>query len=167
MRRNGPRAELPRPRDAVLPSSARFAGAVGACRAHVDRALTPVHGHGGGLRRCREGSGGGAGLVGGRGLVAAPGVAAAGVVPDEPAEHLAAAGRLVGPGGVVLQDLAFEGGVERLREGVVGAGPDGAHGLGHAQVGAQPGVVLGRVGRPVIGVEDRPGEAAPGGLRRR
>jgi hypothetical protein len=89
------------------------------------------------LCRWPEGSGV-EGFVGDRGLVAAPGVPAAGVVAVEPAEELAAAGGLVGSGVVVLEDLAFEGGVERFGEAVVCAGPDGAHGLGHAQVAAEP-----------------------------
>jgi hypothetical protein len=53
-------------------------------------------------------------------MVAAPGVAAHGVVAGEPHEELATAGELVGPACGVLEDLAFEDGVERLGEGVVG-----------------------------------------------
>ena len=92
----------------------------------------------------------------------------AGVVSGEPPEHFAAAGGLVGPGAVVLEDLPLEGGVERFGEAVVGAGPDGAHGLGDAQARAESGVVLGGVDRPVVAVEDRSGEAAAPspGLRR-
>jgi hypothetical protein len=57
-------------------------------------------------------------LVGDWGLLAAPGVATAGVVAGYPSEYLAAAGVLVGPGVPTAQGLAFERGVERLRERV-------------------------------------------------
>src|SRR3954451_7126736 len=102
----------------------------------------PVLGQGVGLRRWQECSGGCACKVGDWGLVAAPGVPPAVVLTDEPAEHLTAAGDLVGPGLRVLQDLAFEGRVERLRERMVSARADGTHRLGDAEVGAELGVVL-------------------------
>jgi len=41
------------------------------------------------------------------------------------------------------------------------AGADGAHGMGDAGLGAERGVVLGPVVRPVVGVGDRAGQRAP------
>ena len=49
----------------------------------------------------------------------AVGVPSFDVVADQPAEHVAAAGGRVGPAGVVLQDFAFEGSVERFRHRIV------------------------------------------------
>ena len=62
--------------------------------------------------------------------MAASGVSSFGVVAGQPAEDLAAATRRVGPAGPVLQNFAFEGGVERFRQCVVGTCPHCAHGLG-------------------------------------
>ncbi len=59
-------------------------------------------------------------FVAGRAGIAAAGVSPFEVVADEPAEHFAAAGSSIGPLAAVLQDLAFEGGVERFGERVVG-----------------------------------------------
>lgn len=52
--------------------------------------------------------------------MAAVGVASFGVVAGQPSEDLAAAGCCVGPAGTVLQDLAFEGRVERFGQRVIG-----------------------------------------------
>src|SRR5215212_3930789 len=65
--------------------------------------------------------------------MAAIGVATAGVVAGYPSEYLAVAGVLVGPGVPTAQGLAFDRGVERLRERVVGAGPDRSHRLSHPE----------------------------------
>ena len=53
------------------------------------------------------------------------GVAAHGVVAGQPFEALTAAGDLVGPGALVHEDLAFEGGIEGFGQLVVRAGADG------------------------------------------
>jgi hypothetical protein len=89
-------------------------------------------------------------------LVATVGVAAAGVVAGRPAEDVAAAGRLVGPGRGALEGLAFEGGVERLGEGVVSARAHGPQGQGDPEPGAERRVVLGGVLGAVIGVKIAP-----------
>ena len=65
-----------------------------------------------------------------------------GVVAGQPPEHLAAATRRVRPAGPVVQDLAFEGGVERFCQGVVGTGTHTAHGLGDPQIGTELGEIL-------------------------
>jgi hypothetical protein len=57
-------------------------------------------------------------------------VAAAVVVAQDPPEQLTSADSVVGPALVVLQDLAFQGGVDRLGEAVVGARADRSDGLG-------------------------------------
>src|SRR5699024_4728349 len=113
--------------------------------------LPPLRGHGGCLRCEREVIGLGA-CVGVRGQVAAPGVAALGVVAGQPAEHLSTAGLLVGEACGVSEDLALRRRVEGLRHRVVGAGADGSHGLGHAQLVAELGVGLGGVDRAVVAV---------------
>ncbi len=111
-------------------------------------------GLGGGCRRS-----GVEGLVGVRGPVSAPGVPPSGVVAGDPAEHLAPACGLVGPGVRVLEDFSFEGGVEGFGQAVVGARADFAHRLGHSETGAECGEVLRRVLRAVIRVKDRPGQS--------
>ena len=58
-------------------------------------------------------------FVGGGAEIAAVGVASFGVVAGQPAEDLAAAGGCVGPAAAVLEDFAFEGGVERFGQRVV------------------------------------------------
>lgn len=50
----------------------------------------------------------------------AAGVTSFGVVAGQPSEDLAAAGRRVRPVAAVLEDFAFEGGVERSGQRVVG-----------------------------------------------
>lgn len=70
--------------------------------------------------------GGGAGMV-------AVGVASFGAIADQPWEDFAAAGRRVRLAITVLQDFAFEGGVERFGQRVIGTCPDRSHGLGNPQ----------------------------------
>ena len=67
----------------------------------------------------------------------AVGVAPFGVVAGQPSEDLAAAGRLVGPAATVLQNFAFECGVERLGQRVIGTRSDRSHGLGDLQFFAE------------------------------
>src|SRR3954464_14772811 len=100
-----------------MPCSSLWA-AMKAATATGPWALPPVLGRGVGLRRRRERSGD-AGLVGDRGLVAAPGVPTEGGGPDEPPEELTAAGSLVGPAVLILEDLPLHGRLERLSQAVV------------------------------------------------
>ena len=58
------------------------------------------------------------------------------VVADQPPEYLSAAGGRVIPAAVVLQDLAFEGGVERFGQRVVRARSDRSHRLSDPQLAA-------------------------------
>lgn len=83
---------------------------------------------------------------------------AASVVPEDPAEDPAAAGGLVGPAGGVLEDLALQGRVELLGEGIVGACAHRPHGLCDAEVGTEPRVVLRGVDGSVVAVEHGPGQ---------
>lgn len=69
----------------------------------------------------------------------------------------AASGERVGEGRRAGEGLALEGRVECLGQGVVRRGTDRAHRLGHPEPIAQRDVCLGGAGRPVVGVEDRPG----------
>ncbi len=85
----------------------------------------------------------------------APRVSSAVVVTHEPPKDFTPAGELIGPGLLILKDLAFERGVERLGHRIVGAGAHRSHGLGHAEFSAQVGVGLAGVDRAVIGVKDR------------
>ena len=59
-------------------------------------------------------------LIGDWADVAAAGVASCGVVADQPTEDLAPAGGRIGPAATVLEDFAFEGGVERFGQRVIG-----------------------------------------------
>lgn len=67
----------------------------------------------------------------------AVGVPSFGVVAGQPVEDFAAAGGRVGPAATVLEDFAFEGGVERFGQGVIDARPDATHGLSDAQFFAE------------------------------
>jgi hypothetical protein len=60
-----------------------------------------------------------------------------GVVAGQPAEDFAAAGGGVGPAATVLEDFAFEGGVERFGQCVIGDRPEVTHGLSDAQFCAE------------------------------
>src|SRR3954452_8064105 len=101
------------------------------------------------LRGFLQRSGGVARLVGNGAELAAGGVSAAGVVAGDPDEHRAAGRDGAVPAGCAGEGLPLEGGVERLGEGVVGAGADRAHRAGHTEPAAQLGVgprrVLGAV----------------------
>ena len=87
----------------------------------------------------------------------------AGVVAGEPPEDGASAEFrsrvVVDP----AQGLPFEGGVEALAGGIVGASADRAHGLGDTQLAAQIGEFTRRVrGRPAgLGGPDRQGGRGP------
>jgi hypothetical protein len=62
---------------------------------------------------------------------------ASGVVADEPLEDLASADDRVEPAGRVLEDLALQGRVERLRQCGVSARADGLHGWSDAELAAE------------------------------
>jgi hypothetical protein len=66
-------------------------------------------------------------------------------------------------------EVAFQGRVERFREGAVCAGADRAHRLSHAQARAESGGVLRGVDRSVVRVKDstlQRAAFAPGGFQR-
>lgn len=72
------------------------------------------------LRRFWQRSGCVVAFVGGWTGIATAGVSSPQVVADQPAEHFTAAAGGVAPLAAVLQDFAFEGGVERFGERVIG-----------------------------------------------
>ena len=92
-------------------------------------------------------------------------MAADGVVAVQPPERGQAGVAFVGKRAPALQSLAFEGGVERLGQGVVGGAADGAHRLPDPGYSAGSSEVLRCILGSVIAVEDRSIEAAPGPLR--
>jgi hypothetical protein len=69
--------------------------------------------------------------------IAAVGVAAFGVVAGQPPEDLAAAAGRITPAATVLEDFAFEGGVERFAQRIVSARTDTAHGLSDTKIRAE------------------------------
>lgn len=87
------------------------------------------------------------------------------VVVADPGLDLEAGFKGVGEGPASLQDFAFECGVERLCQGVVGRGADSGPGLEHAEFLAGFRELLGNVLRAVIGVEDRTGQRAANVVR--
>ena len=68
--------------------------------------------------------------------IAAVGVAAFGVVAGQPPEDLAAAAGRITPAATVLEDFAFEGGVERFGQRVVRTRAHRPHRLGDPQIAA-------------------------------
>ena len=91
------------------------------------------------------------------------------VVADTPPEHIPTAHQLIDERLVVLEDLTFQRGIERLRQCIVRTRAHRAHRLPDLKVPACLLERSGGVDAAVIGVEQRPGEASSltGGCRQR